>query len=121
MSENRQPRTSGGARNKGMSTSYFSVMPSPVGELTLRWQDDALVGLYFDNLAILAERDAWTRDDALLAPVRTQLEEYFRGERTTFDVPLRLEGNDFRKSVWAQLQAIPFGTAITYGEQAKRM
>lgn len=99
----------------------YAVMPSPVGELTLRWADDALVGLYFDNASILQQRNEWTRDDALLLPVRTQLEEYFRGERRDFDVPLRLAGTELQKSAWEVLRGIPCGTAISYGEQAKRI
>lgn len=105
-----------------MNRSYYSVMQSPVGALTLRWSGDALSGLYFENhLAILARRSEWTRDDAALAPVRTQLEEYFRGERRTFDLPLAPDGTPFQLRAWQALRAIPFGETRSYGEQARAM
>src|SRR5262245_48603266 len=94
----------------GMTRSYYGVMPSPVGPLTLRWSNDALVGVYFANAPMLSERSDWKRDDGCLAPVRAELEQYFRGERTSFDVPLALEGTPFRVRVWEALREIPFGT-----------
>lgn len=103
-----------------MRRSYYSVVESPIGSLTLRWRDDALVGLYFENhLRILAQRDEWTRDDACLAPVRAQLEEYFRGARTTFELPLAPEGTPFQVRVWTALREIPFGETCSYGDLAR--
>ncbi len=104
-----------------MKPTYYSIMPSGVGPLTLRWSDDALVGAYFDNASALARRSEWILDDACLAPVRAQLEEYFRGARTSFDVPIALEGTPFQTSVWQALREIPFGETISYGELARRI
>ena len=47
--------------------------------------------------------------------------EYFTGNRTTFDLPLDLEGTPFQQKVWRELGSIPFGTTISYGEQARRI
>ncbi len=47
-----------------------------------------------------------------------QLEAYFRGERRSFDVPLRLEGTPFQRRVWQALLRVPFGRTTTYGELA---
>lgn len=104
-----------------MKPIYYSVMPSAVGPLTLRWTGDALVGLHFDNHSILDQRSEWIHDDACLAPVRAQLEEYFGGERTSFDVPLAFEGTAFQTRVWQALTLIPFGTTTSYGELARRV
>jgi methylated-DNA-[protein]-cysteine S-methyltransferase len=104
-----------------MKTSYYSVMESPVGSLTLRWSDEALVGLHFDNAAVLGRRSEWTRDDGCLAPVRRQLDEYFGGERTSFDLPLAFEGTPFQERVWRALTEIPFGETTSYGELARRI
>ena len=55
------------------------------------------------------------------APLRdaaTQLEEYFRGERQVFDLPLAPEGTDFQRRVWAQLEQIPYGQTRSYGQIA---
>lgn len=50
-----------------------------------------------------------------------QLDQYFGGERKAFDIPLLLAGTDFQKSVWRQLQSIPYGETCTYGELAARL
>ena len=104
-----------------MKPSYYSVVSSPVGPLTLRWSNDALVGSYFENAPFLARQSEWVRDDACLSPVRVQLEAYFEGERTSFDIPLAFEGTPFQVSVWQALRAIPFGRTESYGELARRM
>jgi methylated-DNA-[protein]-cysteine S-methyltransferase len=55
-------------------------------------------------------------DDAV-----NQIQEYFAGARTTFDLPLDLGGTPFQQKVWLELGSIPFGTTISYGEQARRV
>jgi methylated-DNA-[protein]-cysteine S-methyltransferase len=102
-----------------MSTIYYSVLESAIGPLTMRWSSDALTGVYFANASILTQQRDWVRDDACLAPVRAQLEEYLRGARTSFDLPLRLEGTEFQERVWRALCDIPFGETRSYGELAK--
>ncbi len=52
---------------------------------------------------------------------RVQLDEYFNGKRTAFDVPLLPIGTDFQRKVWSQLLAIPFGKAVSYGDVARRI
>jgi methylated-DNA-[protein]-cysteine S-methyltransferase len=48
-----------------------------------------------------------------------QLAEYFKGRRQKFSIPLLLEGTDFQKAVWRQLQKIPFGQTASYGDVAR--
>lgn len=48
-----------------------------------------------------------------------QLDEYFRGERREFDVPLSIEGTEFRKRVWEELRTIPYGEVRSYVDIAK--
>lgn len=50
--------------------------------------------------------------------LREQLDEYFKGERREFDIPLDLAGTEFQKQVWLSLQKIPYGCTTTYGRQA---
>lgn len=50
-----------------------------------------------------------------------QLDEYFAGDRTNFDIPLLFVGTDFQKTVWTDLLNIPYGQTISYGEMAKRI
>ena len=53
--------------------------------------------------------------------VARQVGEYFRGERTSFDLPLAPEGTPFQKLVWAELVQIPCGTTVSYGQLAKKL
>jgi methylated-DNA-[protein]-cysteine S-methyltransferase len=108
-----------------MSTELFSsVTDTPVGALTIVASDDGL-------RAIL-----WPDDDPARVPLATstedpghrviratiaQLAEYFEGERTVFDVPLDPVGTVFQRSAWDALRSIPYGTTISYGEQAELM
>ena len=48
-----------------------------------------------------------------------QLDEYFKGRRQKFTIPMLLEGTDFQKAVWRQLQNIPFGQTASYGDVAR--
>jgi methylated-DNA-[protein]-cysteine S-methyltransferase len=104
-----------------MEPTFFSVLDSPVGELTMRWRGGALTGLFFENSKVLEERASWFRDDAQLASVRAALQAYLQGESARFDVPLAPEGTPFQRAVWQALRAIPFGTTTTYGELAKKL
>ena len=50
-----------------------------------------------------------------------QLGEYFRRERTAFDLPLLFVGTEFQKRVWEELLRIPYGTTLSYGEMARNL
>lgn len=54
------------------------------------------------------------RDDERLIVYTTQLQEYFRGQRTEFDLPLDMRGTAFQREVWKALTAIPYGEARSY-------
>ena len=59
--------------------------------------------------------------DELSRTVASQVKDYFSGKLTTFDLPLRVSGTEFRKRVWSALSAIPFGATLTYGELAEKL
>lgn len=50
-----------------------------------------------------------------------QLDEYFAGLRTEFDVPLLFAGTDFQKTVWRALLGIPYGKTVSYKELARKI
>ena len=60
-------------------------------------------------------------EDPALAKVAEQIADYFAGKRTSFDLAVAPIGNDFNQSVWRQLQRIPYGETISYGELARRL
>jgi methylated-DNA-[protein]-cysteine S-methyltransferase len=63
----------------------------------------------------------WIEDAHALASVVEQLEAYLDGRLEEFDLPLAPEGTDFQLQVWQELQNIPYGTTISYGELAGRI
>ena len=98
----------------------YSTLTTPIGELMLTADDDgALTGVYLPNR--LPDPAGWERDDELLADARRQLTEYFAGERTTFDLPLRPAGAPFQLRVWEALLRIPYGETASYGELAREL
>jgi methylated-DNA-[protein]-cysteine S-methyltransferase len=63
--------------------------------------------------------DVYEENGNKIASYATQLEEYFKGERTRFNLPLDSKGTVFQKKVWAGLATIPYGETVTYGELAE--
>jgi len=104
------------------ATRTFTIVDSPIGPLLLVARDGKLSGLYLGSHDKCPEPDPeWVEDPAPFAAVAAQLEEYFAGTRTDFDVDLDLEGTPFQKEVWQALQDIPHGETISYGELARRI
>ena len=106
-------------------TRRHLVMDSPIGPLTLVAENERLACLYMGDHLHAPESDAFgpaVAEDALLGEVRRQLEEYFEGDRTEFDLPLVDDvGTPFQRRVWAELLEIPYGETISYGELARRV
>jgi methylated-DNA-[protein]-cysteine S-methyltransferase len=100
--------------------TLYSTVSSPIGELMLCGDDDSLTALHLPG-HWPKPAAGWRRDDARFADVARQLEEYFAGERTTFDVAMRMQGGPFEREVWAELLQIPYGETASYGEIARRV
>lgn len=101
---------------------WFDEMPSPVGTLLLAADDDGVRHIRFERERHPMRREGdWVRDGARVAFVREQLEQYFAGERRTFDLPLAPRGSAFQLRVWEALRAIPFGRTVSYSEVARRL
>ena len=98
----------------------YSTLTTSIGELLLTADDDgALTAVHLPNRH--PETAGWERDDEHLADARRQLNEYFAGERTTFDLPLRPAGTPFQLRVWDALLRIPYGETASYGELAREL
>ncbi|MET9696312.1 methylated-DNA--[protein]-cysteine S-methyltransferase [Streptomyces sp. NPDC006529] len=102
-----------------------AVVDSPYGPLTLVATGGVLSGLYMTGQRHRPPEESFgDRVAAAEGPfpaVVAQLSAYFAGERTAFDLPLRLEGTDFQRGVWDQLTRIPYGETWSYGELAARL
>ncbi|HSF42069.1 MAG TPA: methylated-DNA--[protein]-cysteine S-methyltransferase [Thermoanaerobaculia bacterium] len=111
-----------------MTTWYTTTVESPCGPLfCVVGEDGAVVRIEFENgreAQKLTRKlaDAGIRiveDSERTAEVRRQLEEYFAGERQTFDLALSPKGTDFERSVWSELSRIPYGATRSYAEIAR--
>lgn len=105
-------------------TTYYTRIESPIDPLLLTSDGEALTSLF-----MMSQRhgpffsDAWIRDDNAkpFAEAQKQMKAYFAGELTEFDLPLVMRGTEFQQQVWQELQNIPFGVTISYGELAERV
>lgn len=105
-----------------MTGRSHTVVDSPYGPLTLVATDGMLNALYMTGQRHRPPQETFgevadPRDrpfDAVIA----QLDEYFAGGRTEFDLPLRLHGTPFQRSVWERLRMIPYGETRSYGQLA---
>ncbi|GAA2733487.1 methylated-DNA--[protein]-cysteine S-methyltransferase [Pedococcus aerophilus] len=105
-----------------MTTRTHTVVPSPIGDLTLVAHDGALAAVHMDGAKHTPEPASWgERDDRVVADVREQLGEYFARDRTTFDLALAPVGNAFEQRVWALLREIPYGQTRSYGDLARAL
>jgi methylated-DNA-[protein]-cysteine S-methyltransferase len=107
-----------------VSTAFVHEdVASPIGRLRLIADGDELIGIWFEH-----GRDA-RKSEAMLVPgtapvlerTKTQLAEYFRGERREFDLPLAPRGTEFQRRVWRRLGEIEYGTTTTYGALAREL
>jgi methylated-DNA-[protein]-cysteine S-methyltransferase len=94
----------------------YTTIDSPIGELLLVGDE---AGLHQVSMSPFSVDDEWARDDEFFGEAREQFEQYFRGERREFDLPLDLEGNSFELSVWGALREIPYGETVSYGRIAR--
>ena len=105
-------------------TTFYTTFESPVGPLLLMSDGTSLTGLHTDNdkRRLATQRD-WIRDQAVtpFAEVKAQLQAYFDGSLTEFDLPLAPQGTAFQMTVWRELCNIPFGETISYAELARRI
>lgn len=93
---------------------YFNYNSSHIGKLTIYEENDYISKIEFDN-NIFSEKE---KETELIFKCYTQLEEYFKGQRMSFDLPLNPKGSDFQLKVWQELLKIPYGETRSYSDIA---
>jgi methylated-DNA-[protein]-cysteine S-methyltransferase len=98
-----------------MKTAFINT---PVGILELKGDAEGLASVLFkdEENDVVSEKIPKELKDAAL-----QLQEYFEGNRKEFNLKLSLEGTDFQKRVWEELQQIPFGKTTSYQQMANTL
>lgn len=104
-----------------MESVLYRTVDSPVGQLTLAGTAGRLRHLRMVDQTYEPNRAGWEPDDTAFAGAVGQLEEYFRGERTEFELELELVGTEFQRRVWAALLTIPYGETRSYGQIAAQL
>lgn len=105
----------------------YTTLDSPFGELLLAGtaSPTAPGGLALASVSLPGQKGAarvqpdWRRDPDGFAEAGRQLDAYFAGDRTAFDLEYAVRGTEFRAKVWRALDSVPYGSTTTYGAIAK--
>jgi methylated-DNA-[protein]-cysteine S-methyltransferase len=98
-----------------MKNSFY--YDTKIGRIEIEENGEAITKIDYvqNDIEELADR----KETELIKEAIKQLNEYFQGKRSIFDLPLAPEGTEFQKKVWNALKEIPFGETKSYGEIAK--
>ena len=93
------------------------IIKLPLGFTKIVGDEDGITSIY------ILDSDEKTTDiiPEVLEDCAHQLREYFEGKRTQFDLQINLEGTEFQKIVWHQLQTIPYGKTISYLQLSQQL
>ena len=96
----------------------------PLGPMIVAATARGIAGIWFEGQKHMPDTAAWPEqpEHPVLAQAVAQLQQYFAGQRTSFDLPLALQGGTaFQQSVWQALLAIPRGGTTSYGMLGRRI
>ena len=118
----------------------MSILKNSVGEITMKIGYDiccspiGLIHVVVDEIGVkkielfeenwysyISNKEEIEKNTELCKDTIIQLDEYFRGDRQCFTLPLSIEGTKFRKRVWQELQNIPYGEVRSYKNIAKKI
>ena len=107
-----------------MQALYFSpfgaiIIISSMGKIVyLNW-DSPECESKLRKIQSLVTGNGHEEDEGVIKKAENQLDEYFAGERTEFDLPLKFIGTEFQKDVWDALSKIRYGATVSYKELAR--
>lgn len=100
------------------SERYFFTYKTLIGDVTIASENNKITKVDFcDKFDFPIKR----MNTDLLQITANQIEEYLKGDRKTFDVPIMLKGTDFQKKVWSELCLIPYGETRSYKQIAENI
>ncbi len=110
---------------------YLQSYQSPCGLLTLGqtfdhiclcvWSDTTACRIIMERTLRWFDRKTLEQSTSLLTTAKEQLDEYFKGTRTKFTIPLLMPGTKFQWRTWKALQEIPYGQTVSYSAIAQRL
>lgn len=94
---------------------YTCTLNTPIGNLTVGADETTVFYIGFKDDPVSEN------PNAVSLTAKTQLEQYFTGNRNDFDLPLKQTGTEFQQKVWKELLKVPAGYPISYTSLSKRM
>lgn len=102
--------------------TWYDWMEWPLGRLLLTCRSEGLTGLLFDTgKHARGPAPGWKRGASLLRETADQVDEFLRGQRREFDVPLSPDGTEFQHRVWRELSRIPYAETRSYRDVASAL
>ena len=98
---------------------HITYTKTPLGVARITADDRAIHEIFVSDEEVLV-KDSEEIPSVLKKCVQ-QLDEYFKGKRTSFDIPLAPHGTNFQQKVWKELCNIPFGKTCSYLELSKEL
>jgi methylated-DNA-[protein]-cysteine S-methyltransferase len=99
----------------------YRTIDSPIGPLTLAGRGSALTNLRMVDQTYGPSHTGWSLDPGAFTDVVEQLDAYFAGELSDFNIQLDLRGTGFQQRVWKALLTIPYGETRSYGDIAEQI
>lgn len=96
---------------------YQKSYKSPIGTLYIVEENEKIIEIRYEN----KKEEVLEKNTKILEKAVQELEEYFKGKRKEFDIPLNPKGTEFMKKVWKELQKIPYGKTTSYGKIAEKI
>ena len=96
---------------------YQKSYKSPIGTLYIVEENEKIIEIRYEN----EKEEVLEKNTKILEKAVQELEEYFKGKRKEFDIPLNPKGTEFMKKVWKELQKIPYGKTTSYGKIAEKI
>lgn len=94
---------------------FYYTFISDIGEITVTADENCIKAVHFGKSEYVNKKTP------LISEAVNQLQEYFKGDRKVFTVPLKPDGTDFQRKVWKALTEIPYGQTASYGEIAEKI
>ena len=98
---------------------YFKTYDTVIGKIIIEESEEKISRIEIVNGT--EKFDGKEEETELINKTYKELDEYFRGKRKNFDIPLKIEGTEFQKKVWNALLEIPYGETRSYLDIAKRI
>lgn len=94
---------------------YYAIKNTPAGKLLFTSNGSTITGIHWVAFKRAPQIQLdWIENKEIFSEVISQFEEYFIGKRTNFTFTYNLQGTEFQKAVWKELESIPYGKSSSY-------